>query len=128
MPCSAKPWPSTVIGWPCPSASGSSPPNKGTNIVVFARAVRAAGVWSLEVIVETPDPQVVDGPGDSVALAGSVLLGGDSPVLDPWGSLEAGSQFGVRNYDLFHSVNAWFVLGLKRIDLPFKGGLLAPSP
>jgi len=137
------------------------PPNKGTNIVVFERV---AGVWNLEVIVEAPDPQVVEGLGDSVALAGSVLiggasgaeyiddwspadgavyawdldrpaawlsdsffLGGDSPVLAAWGSLEAGSRFGVRNYDLFHSVNAWFVLGLNRIDLPFKDGILAPS-
>jgi hypothetical protein len=55
-------------------------------------------------------------------------ISGPSPIVAGWGTLEPLSEFGVRSYDLFFQVDTWFVVGLSRIDLPFKGGVLVPSP
>jgi hypothetical protein len=56
------------------------------------------------------------------------FLSGPSPIIAAWGTLEPLSEFGVRSYDVFVQVDTWFVVGLSRIDQPFKGGVLVPSP
>ena len=50
------------------------------------------------------------------------------PILSGWGNLEPRSRFGLRSYDLFDNAPTWFFLGFSRIDQPFSGGVLIPSP
>lgn len=80
----------------------------------WAPADGAAYVWDLD----RPTTWHSDGAS----------LGQNEPIFAGWGSLEAGSTFAVRSYDLFDSPQIWFLVGLTRIDQPFKGGVIVPSP